>query len=88
MVCKTKQIEKASQAFLNVDLICMCSSWIDTMDPNGSFRFLSYCVIHSAVRVAKTILGGKSLYFCKQLHLDNDTSDAIIRLSQQKSALV
>lgn len=88
MDCKTKQIEKASQAFLNVDLICMCSSWIDTMDPNGSFRFLSYCVIHSAVRVAKTILGGKSLYFCKQLHLDNDTSDAIIRLSQQKSALV
>lgn len=63
MDCKTKQIEKASQAFLNVDLICMCSSWIDTMDPNGSFRFLSYCVIHSAVRVAKTIFLGKKPVF-------------------------
>lgn len=78
MDCKTKQIEKASQAFLNVDLICVFSSWIDTMDPNGSFRFLSYSVIHSAVRVAKTIFWGKSLYFCKQLHVDNDTGDVII----------
>lgn len=58
MDCKTNQTEKASQAFLNVDLICMCSSWIDTMDPNGSSRFLSHCIIHSAVRVPKTNLGG------------------------------
>lgn len=78
MDCKTNQTEKASQAFLNVDLICMCSSWIDTMDPNGSFRFFSYCIIHSAVRVPKTTVLGKSSYFCKQLHLDNDTGYVII----------